>query len=104
VENQDARLGRDPQGVDRLFDAFYATKSSGIGLSGSRAIIEKCHGRLWAALNDGHGATFSFSIPRGPEGGTGADSLGALRTPAVTDAAQVMRSRDGQPFTRVGRR
>ena len=35
----------------------------GIGLSVSRSIIEKHHGRLWAEPNDGPGATFSFSIP-----------------------------------------
>ena len=51
---------------DKLFDAFYTTKSGGmgIGLSVSRSIIESHHGRLWATLNDGPGATFSFSIPR----------------------------------------
>ena len=40
-----------PQSVDRLFDAFYTTKSGGmgIGLSVSRSIIESHHGRLWAA-------------------------------------------------------
>jgi signal transduction histidine kinase len=35
----------------------------GIGLSVSRSIIERHHGRLWAEPNDGPGATFSFSIP-----------------------------------------
>ena len=91
---QDAGVGFDPQSVDRLFEAFYTTKSSGmgIGLSVSRSIIESHHGRLWAAPNDGPGATFSFSIPRGPEGVTSAHSLGAIRTSAVTDAQHVMRN------------
>jgi signal transduction histidine kinase len=39
----------------------------GIGLSVSRSIIERHHGRLWAEPNDGPGATFSFSIPFGAE-------------------------------------
>ena len=39
----------------------------GIGLSVSRSIIESHGGRLWAAPNDGPGATFSFSIPRDSE-------------------------------------
>jgi K+-sensing histidine kinase KdpD len=40
----------------------------GIGLSVSRSSIETHHGRPWAKLNGGPGATFSFSIPRGPVG------------------------------------
>jgi PAS domain S-box-containing protein len=66
---QDMGVGFDPEAVDRLFEAFYTTKSSGmgIGLSVSRSIIETHHGRIWAARNDGPGATFSFSIPRAPE-------------------------------------
>ena len=35
----------------------------GIGLSVSRSIVERHHGRLWATPNQGHGATFAFSIP-----------------------------------------
>jgi signal transduction histidine kinase len=66
---QDSGVGVDPQGADRLFETFYTTKSSGmgIGLSVSRAIIESHRGRLWAERNDGPGATFSFSIPCRPE-------------------------------------
>src|SRR6202453_3059020 len=67
---QDAGVGLDPQAMERLFDAFYTTKGDGmgIGLSVSRSIIERHHGRLWATLNDGPGAAFSFSLPR-PRGG-----------------------------------
>jgi PAS domain S-box-containing protein len=63
---RDAGVGFDPQDAGRLFEAFYTTKSGGmgIGLSVSRSIIESHHGRLWATPNDGPGATFSFSIPR----------------------------------------
>jgi PAS domain S-box-containing protein len=62
---KDAGTGFDPQSMDKLFQAFYTTKSEGmgIGLSVSRSIIEQHDGRLWATLNDGPGATFSFSIP-----------------------------------------
>ena len=62
---RDAGVGLDPQSLDRLFEAFYTTKSGGmgIGLSVSRSIIESHHGRLWAAPNRGPGATFSFSLP-----------------------------------------
>jgi len=86
---QDAGVGLEPQGVDKLFEAFYTTKSGGmgIGLSVSRSIIESHHGRLWATLNNGPGATFSFSIPRASEGATSTDSNRDIRTPDVTDAA-----------------
>ncbi len=59
------RLGINPLTVEKLFDAFYTTKSNGmgVGLSISRSIIESHEGRLWATTNDGPGATFSFSLP-----------------------------------------
>jgi signal transduction histidine kinase len=62
---EDAGVGFERQDVERLFEAFYTTKSGGmgIGLSVSRSIIESHQGRLWAELNHGPGATFSFSIP-----------------------------------------
>jgi len=67
---QDTGVGFQRESTDRLFDPFYTTKTSGmgIGLSVSRSIIESHHGRLWATLNDGPGATFSFSIPCEPVG------------------------------------
>ncbi|MCW3098713.1 MAG: multi-sensor signal transduction histidine kinase [Chthonomonadaceae bacterium] len=91
---QDAGVGFDPQSADQIFEPFYTTKSGGmgIGLSVSRSIIESHSGRLWAAPNDGLGATFAFSIPRRSEGVTSAQSPGAIRTPAVTDAEHIKRS------------
>ena len=65
VTMQDSGIGFDPRDVERLFDAFYTTKQDGmgIGLSLCRSIVEGHQGRLWATPNEGHGATFSFSIP-----------------------------------------
>ena len=62
---KDAGVGFDPHTMEKLFDAFYSTKNDGmgVGLSVSRSIIESHQGRLWAALNDGPGATVSFSVP-----------------------------------------
>ena len=63
---QDTGEGFEPENINKLFNAFYTTKSDGmgIGLSVSRSIIEKHNGSLWATANDGPGATFCFSIPR----------------------------------------
>jgi PAS domain S-box-containing protein len=71
VSVSDSGVGIDPKNLDKLFNAFYTTKSHGMGmgLSISRSIIENHHGRLWASTNDGPGATFSFSIPCRPESG-----------------------------------
>jgi len=70
VSVRDSGIGFEAQDTDKLFSAFYTTKSGGmgIGLSVSRSIIESHRGRLWAAENDGPGATFAFSIPRYSEG------------------------------------
>jgi PAS domain S-box-containing protein len=71
VTVRDAGVGLSAQNVEAMFDAFYTTKSGGmgIGLFVSRSIIERHQGRLWAEPNDGApGATFSFAIPcRGSE-------------------------------------
>jgi C4-dicarboxylate-specific signal transduction histidine kinase len=66
---EDVGVGFDPRAAAGLFEAFYTTKDDGmgIGLNISRSIIEKHRGQLWATLNDGPGATFSFTIPCDPE-------------------------------------
>jgi PAS domain S-box-containing protein len=90
VSIKDLGVGFQPQSPDRLFEAFYTTKNDGmgIGLSVSRAIIESHQGRLWAAENDGPGATFSFSIPcRREEGLTYNDESPASRMASAGEAA-----------------
>lgn len=86
---QDVGAGFDPRVANKLFNAFFTTKNDGmgIGLSVSRSIIERHHGRLWATLNDGPGATFSFSIPLEPESAACADAIGNMLMLAVADAA-----------------
>ena len=66
---KDSGVGFTPEAADKIFQAFYTTKTDGmgIGLSISRSIIEAHQGRLWATPNDGPGSTFSFSIPCGQE-------------------------------------
>jgi len=62
---RDNGAGLEGEDTERLFQAFYTTKSSGmgIGLSVSRSIIESHGGELWAAPNDGPGACFCFAVP-----------------------------------------
>jgi C4-dicarboxylate-specific signal transduction histidine kinase len=68
VSVQDSGPGLDPANLDRLFEAFYTTKSHGMGmgLAISRSIVEAHGGRLWASPNVPHGAIFRFTLPIGP--------------------------------------
>jgi PAS domain S-box-containing protein len=61
----DCGVGIPAENADRLFNAFFTTKASGMGmgLSICRSIIEAHGGRLWATANVPHGATFQFTIP-----------------------------------------
>jgi PAS domain S-box-containing protein len=65
VSVTDCGLGIPAGNADLLFDAFYTTKSSGMGmgLPICRSIIEAHDGRLWATANVPHGATFLFTLP-----------------------------------------
>ena len=65
VAVRDSGPGIDPQHIERVFDAFYTTKSSGVGmgLSICRSIIEAHGGRLWADANEPRGAVFQFTLP-----------------------------------------
>jgi signal transduction histidine kinase len=60
-----SRLGIDPEHIERVFDAFYTTKSSGVGmgLSICHSIIDAHGGRLWAGVNEPRGAAFQFTLP-----------------------------------------
>jgi signal transduction histidine kinase len=65
VEVRDSGPGIDPERRERVFDAFYTTKSSGMGmgLSICRSIIMAHGGRLWAEANSPVGLYFSPSYP-----------------------------------------
>jgi len=62
---QDSGPGLNPDGFDRLFDAFYTTKTGGMGmgLSVCRSIVEQHGGRIWASSKAGPGATLQLTLP-----------------------------------------
>jgi PAS domain S-box-containing protein len=62
---QDSGPGLSPEGFDRLFDAFYTTKTGGMGmgLSICRSIVEQHGGRIWPSRKAGPGATIQFTLP-----------------------------------------
>jgi C4-dicarboxylate-specific signal transduction histidine kinase len=65
VAVRDSGPGIDSEHLERVFDSFYTTKPSGIGLGLSicRSIIDAHGGRLWAAANEPRGAAFQFTLP-----------------------------------------
>jgi signal transduction histidine kinase len=65
VEVRDSGPGFAPADLKRVFEAFYTTKSNGLGLGLSicRSIIDAHGGRLWASANLPRGASFQFALP-----------------------------------------
>jgi hypothetical protein len=66
---RDSGPGIDAKQRDRIFEPFYTTKASGVGmgLSICRSIIGAHGGRLWADANQGGGAVFQFTLPAAQE-------------------------------------
>jgi PAS domain S-box-containing protein len=65
VAVRDRGPGIDATQLERVFEAFYSTKPSGVGmgLSICRSIIDAHGGRLWAEANQPRGAVFQFVLP-----------------------------------------
>jgi len=72
VSIEDSGTGIDPQHVDRLFEAFFTTKSNGMGmgLAICRSIVEAHSGRLWATSDLNYGAVFHIALPAGEPAST----------------------------------
>jgi signal transduction histidine kinase len=65
VSVKDFGPGLTDEFAARVFDAFYTTKSGGMGLGLSicRSIVEAHGGRVWAKPNSPQGAVFEFNLP-----------------------------------------
>lgn len=65
VAVQDNGSGIDVQHIGRMFEAFFTTKSRGmgLGLAISRRIIEAHNGTLRVTVNPEWGLTFAFTLP-----------------------------------------
>ena len=64
---RDSGHGLMPAALERIFDAFYTTKITGLGmgLSICRSIIEAHGGLIWATENEPRGALFQLTLPSG---------------------------------------
>ena len=69
VAVRDSGPGIDPEKLDRIFESFYTTKASGVGmgLSICRSIISAHGGRLWVDANQVRGAVLKFTLPQARE-------------------------------------
>ena len=67
VAVRDSGPGIDPEHLERVFDSFYTTKPSGMGLGLAicRSIVDAHAGRLWVDANEPGGAVFQFTLPVG---------------------------------------
>jgi signal transduction histidine kinase len=65
VAVRDSGPGLEAAMLERVFESFYTTKPTGMGLGLSicRSIIEAHGGRLWASTNQRRGTTFQFTLP-----------------------------------------
>ncbi|TDG04580.1 PAS domain S-box protein [Paraburkholderia guartelaensis] len=65
VTVRDSGPGIAPGHIERIFEPFYTTKASGMGmgLSICRSIIDAHGGRFWAVANVPRGASFEFTVP-----------------------------------------
>jgi signal transduction histidine kinase len=78
VTVEDSEIGLSAAIMSKIFESFYTTKSSGMGmrLSISRSIVQNHGGRIWATANAGPDTNFDFSLPKYHEEGSHAGTAG----------------------------
>jgi C4-dicarboxylate-specific signal transduction histidine kinase len=89
VSVSDTGVGFPPQHADKIFNAFFTTKThgTGMGLQISRSIVEATGGRMWATANSPRGAKFCFTLPISDEI-RGAGVKGDRTEPLTTSSQQ----------------
>lgn len=87
VSLRDSGPGLDPASLEHVFDPFYTTKPSGMGmgLSICRSIVEAHGGRIWAGANETRGAVFQFSLPLEREETSSTEYAGQCRRSEKAD-------------------
>lgn len=69
---EDSGCGISPDNMEKIFRPFYTTKhrGTGLGLSIARNIVEAHNGTIEVASEEGHGTTFTITLPKwAPRGG-----------------------------------
>ena len=67
---RDNGIGIAPEEMERIFELFYTrdadvqNKSTGVGLTIVKRIIERHHGRIWAESAPGRGTIIKFTLPK----------------------------------------
>ncbi|MGL3107971.1 GAF domain-containing sensor histidine kinase [Bradyrhizobium sp. BR 1432] len=97
VSLRDSGPGLDPASLEQVFDPFYTTKPSGMGmgLSICRSIVEAHGGRIWASAHETRGAVFQFSLPLERDETISAEYAGQCRRPEKADTE----SENESPFS-----
>ena len=89
ISVQDSGTGINPEHTERLFDAFFTTKSNGIGLGLSicRSIVESHGGRMSVFPAHPHGSVFQVMLPVGEADAEHATDLKAEKPTIVKQRA-----------------
>jgi hypothetical protein len=69
IEFADTGVGIDPEAMEQIFEPYYSTKETGIGLGLplTRKIIEEHGGRISVVSETGRGTTFTVTLLREPK-------------------------------------
>ncbi|MDQ3703591.1 MAG: ATP-binding protein, partial [Chloroflexota bacterium] len=91
---RDQGVGIPAPEVPRIFEPFYRAQNVahrisgiGLGLAGSRQIVEQHGGTIQVESREGHGSTFTVRLPLHPTGGAAAGANGILHAARAAETA-----------------